>query len=52
MNYISIIDIGINNIQSVVSAINHQGHETIITKNKKKNHELFCVSITRSWIFS
>ena len=36
MNYISIIDTGINNLRSIVGAINHSGFETIITNDENK----------------
>ena len=34
MKYISIIDIGVNNLRSVVGALNHLGFKTLITKDK------------------
>lgn len=34
MKYISIIDVGINNLRSVVGALNHLGFKTLITKDK------------------
>jgi len=36
MKYISIIDTGINNLRSIVGAINHLGFKTIITNDKNK----------------
>ena len=36
MNEISIIDMGINNIRSVVGAINYLGFKTIVTKAEDK----------------
>ena len=36
MKYISIIDTGINNLRSIVGAINHLGFKTIITNDKSK----------------
>ena len=36
MKYISIIDMGINNIRSVVGILNYFGFKTIITKNENK----------------
>lgn len=36
MKYISIIDMGVNNIRSVVGVLNHLDFETIITKDKDK----------------
>ena len=36
MKQISIIDIGVNNLRSVVSVFSHLGYETIITKDKDK----------------
>ena len=35
MKYISIIDMEINNLKSIVGAINHFGFKTIITNNQK-----------------
>ena len=36
MKQISIIDIGVNNLRSVVGVFSHLGYETIITKDKDK----------------
>ena len=36
MKYISIINMGINNLKSVVGALNHSGFEAVITKDEKK----------------
>lgn len=36
MKHISIIDMGINNIQSVIGAVNYLGYKTIITKDKNE----------------
>lgn len=36
MKYISIIDTGINNLRSIIGAINHLGFKTIITNDKNK----------------
>ena len=37
MKYISIIDMEINNLKSIVGAINHFGFKTIITNNQKQS---------------
>ena len=36
MKYVSVINMEINNLRSVVGALNHSGFEAIITKNEDK----------------
>mgnify|MGYP001254718845 FL=1 len=36
MSYVSVIDIGISNLRSIVGAINYFGYKTIITNDEKK----------------
>ena len=36
MRYISVIDTGINNLRSIIGAVNHLGFKTMITNDKDK----------------
>jgi glutamine amidotransferase len=36
VNYIAVINLGINNLRSIVGAVNHLGYKTVVTNDKKK----------------
>ena len=36
MNYVAVLDIGINNLKSIIGAVNYFGHKTIVTNKKDK----------------
>jgi len=36
MSYVAVIDTGINNLRSIIGAINHSGYKTIVTNDEEK----------------
>ena len=52
MKYISIIDNGINNLKSIVGAVNHFGFKTKITNDKGIIMNSSGINSTRRGIFS